>query len=184
MKDDRIKWNKRYTAKDPGQEFPGIVSDYIDRAPVGRALDIACGTGAVSLFLAERGYAVDAVDISDVALAACTARHPAIQGICADLDTFDLAVDRYCLIANIRYLNRRLYPQMIRALLPGGMLIVETFLKSREKEMDRGFKREYLLNEQELPGVFASLDILFYRESDSGCAQCPPRKASLVGVKP
>ncbi len=170
--------------KGPGEMVPGIVSDYIGRAPVGRALDIACGSGAVSLFLAARGYTVDAVDISDVALAAFAAQHPAIQGICADLDTFDLAVGRYCLITNIRYLNRPLLPQIIKALLPGGMLMFETFLKSREKERDRGFKREYLLDEQELPGVFASLNILFYQESDSGCAQCPPRIASLVGVKP
>ena len=69
-------------------------------------------------------------------------------------------------------------------LRPGGMLIFETFLKSRQKEMDRGFKREYLLDEQELTRAFASLEILFYRESDSGCAECPPRLASLVGMKP
>lgn len=164
--------------------IPGIVRDYIDRATVGRALDIACGTGAVSLFLAKRGYTVEAVDISDVALASLAARHPAIQGVCADLDSFHLAVGRYRLITNIRYLNRRLFPQIIAALQPGGMLIFETFLKSRKKEMDGGFKREYLLDEQELSHVFASLNILFYKESDSGSAECPPRMASLVGVKP
>lgn len=184
MKHDRIKWNRRYFEKDPGQLVPWIVRDYIDRAPVGRALDIACGTGAVSLFLAERGYTVDAVDISDVALAAFSGRHPAIQAVCADLDTFHLAVDRYRLIANIRYLNRRLFPQIIAALQPGGMLLFETFLKSRKKELDGGFKKEYLLDEKELPGAFAPLDILYYEESDSECDQTPARIASLVGVKP
>ncbi|MCP3953848.1 MAG: class I SAM-dependent methyltransferase [Desulfobacterales bacterium] len=184
MKRDRIKWNKRYLEKDPGQRIPGIVRDYIDLAPVGRALDIACGSGAISLFLAERGFTVDAVDISDVALATCMAQHPAIQGVCADLDTFDLARGRYHLITNIRYLNRRLFPQIITALRPGGILMFETFLKSREKEMDSGFKRKYLLDEQELPDGFASLNILFYEESDSGRIECPPRIASLVGVKP
>lgn len=163
---------------------PDIVRAYIDRAPIGRALDLACGTGTVSLFMAARGYTVEAVDISDVALATFTAQHPAIQGVCADLDTFDLAIGRYCLITNIRYLNRRLFPQISKALLPGGILMFETFLKSHEKEMDSGFKKEYLLDEQELPDVFASLDIIFYQESDSGCAECPPRMASLVGVKP
>ncbi len=184
VKRDRIKWNKRYLKKDPGQLVPGIVRDYIDRASVGRALDIACGNGAVSLFLAERGYTVDAVDISDVALAAFAAQHPAIQGICADLDTFDLSVGRYCLITNLRYLNRQLFPQIIKALLPGGMLMFETFLKSRENEIDSGFKREYLLDEKELLGAFAPLDILYYEESDSECDQTPARIASLVGVKP
>jgi tellurite methyltransferase len=184
VKHDRRKWNKRYLEKDPGQMVPGIVRDYIDRAPVGRALDIACGTGAVSLFLAEKGYTVDAVDISDVALAAFAARHPAIQGVCADLDTFHLAVGRYRLVTNIRYLNRRLFAQIIAALQPGGMLMFETFLKSRKKELDGGFKREYLLDEQELPGAFAPLDVLYYEESDSESGQTPARIASLVGVKP
>ena len=184
MKPDRLKWNKRYLEKDPGQRVPRIVHDYIDRAPVGRALDIACDTGAVSLFLAKKGYTVEAVDISDVALAAFVGRHPAIHGVCADLDTFNLAVGRYRLIANIRYLNRRLFPQITAALQPGGMLLFETFLKSPGKEMDRGFKREYLLDEKELLGAFASLDILYYEESASGCDQTPARIASLVGVKP
>jgi len=184
VKPDRIKWNKRYLEKDPGQRVPRIVRDYIDRAPVGRALDIACGSGAVSLFLAERGYTVDAVDISDVALAAFVGRHTSIQAICADLDTFHLAVGRYRLITNIRYLNRRLFPQIIAALQPGGMLVFETFSKAPEKEMDGGFKREYLLGEKELLDAFAALDILYYKESDSACDQTPARIASLVGVKP
>jgi SAM-dependent methyltransferase len=184
LESDRTTWNRRYLEKDTGRLIPETVRSYIDRAPIGRALDIACGTGAVSLFMAERGFAVDAVDISDVALATFAPRHGAIQGVCADLDLFDLAVDRYQLITNIRYLNRRLYPQIIAALRKGGMLIFETFLKSRQKEMDRDFKRDYLLDEQELPKVFASLDILFYQESDTGNADCPPRMASFVGVRP
>ena len=184
MKNDRTKWNRRYTEKDPGRHIPELVRTNIHRAPAGPALDIACGSGAVSLFMADRGFQVDAVDISDVALSSFAAQHPAIRGICADLDVFDLAVNRYHLITNIRYLNRRLYPQITAALVPGGILIFETFLKSRQKEMDRGFKREYLLDEQELPQVFASLDILSYRETDTEAVDCPPRMASFVGVKP
>jgi len=163
--------------------IPSIVRDYIDRALTGRALDIACGSGAVSLFLAEKGFIVDAVDISDTALTGFSKQHPHIHAICTDLDTFDLPADRYSLIANIRYLNRRLFPQILNALLPGGMLIFETFLKSKKKEMDKGFKREYLLNEKELLDVFAPLDILYYRETDSKNDRTPARIASLVGLK-
>ena len=163
--------------------IPRIVCDYVDRAPKGRALDIACGTGAVSLFLAGKGFVVDAVDISEVALTAFSKLHPHIHTICADLDTFDLTANRYTLVTNIRYLNRRLFPQILDALLPGGMLIFETFLKSREKEMDKGFKREYLLDEKELMDVFAPLDLLYYGETDSGYDQTPVRIASLIGIK-
>jgi len=184
MQRDRVKWNKKYAEKTPGQRVPGIIRDHIHLAPKGRALDIACGSGAVSLYLAGKGFVVDALDISDVALTALSKQHPRIHTICADLDTFDLAVDRYHLVANIRYLNRRLFPRILNALLPGGMLIFETFLKSDKKEMDNGFKREYLLDEKELLHVFAPLEILYYRETDSGCDETPARLASLVGKKP
>ncbi len=163
--------------------IPGVVRDYIHQAPKGRGLDIACGTGAVSLFLAGKGFVVDAVDISDVALTAFSKLHPRVHTICADLDTFDLAANHYSLVTNIRYLNRRLFPQILDALLPGGMLIFETFLKSRKKELDNGFKREYLLEEKELLKAFAPLDILYYKETDSGNDQTPARIASLVGMK-
>ena len=36
----------------------------------GRALDVACGRGAVAVWLALRGFVVDAVDVSGVGLAA------------------------------------------------------------------------------------------------------------------
>ena len=129
MQSDRKKWNRRYVTKDLGGFISEVVRAYIDQAPMGRALDIACGTGAVSRLLAARGYIVDAVDISDVALAAFAPQYAAIQGICTDLETFDLTIDRYQLIANIRYLNRRLYPQITAALQSGGMLIFETFFE-------------------------------------------------------
>ncbi len=183
MKPDRTKWNAKYAGKPLGQLVPGVVRTYSPLALQGRALDIACGTGAVSLFLAASGFEVDAVDISDVALAALTQQHPRVHAICADLDRFDLAVNRYSLITNIRYLNRRLFPQITAALQPGGVLIFETFMKSKEKEMDRGFKRDYLLDEKELPEVFTALDIIHYAETDSGDDQTPARRASLVGIK-
>jgi len=164
--------------------IPDIVRDFWGHAPAGPDLDIACGTGAVSLYLAGKGFQVDAVDISDVALAKFARQHPGIRVICVDLDVFDLPVARYSLIVNLLYLNRRLFPQIISALKPGGLLIFETFMQSSDKALDRGFKREYLLQANELRDAFATLDILHYAEFDSGCDETPARLASLIGKKP
>src|SRR6185295_9547400 len=65
-----------------------------DEFPVsGRALDVACGRGGVAVWLARRGLAVDAVDVSPVGLAA-GARLAAAAGVTGrirwiadDLDT-------------------------------------------------------------------------------------------------
>lgn len=184
LKQDRIKWNKKHAEKAPGRLIPDIVRDFCGHAPTGPALDIACGTGAVSLYLAGRGFHVDAVDISDVALAKFAKQHPCIRTVCADLDEFDLPVDHYNLIVNLRYLNRRLFPQIIDSLKPGGVLIFETFMHAANKALDRGFKREYLLEADELRDAFAKLETLHYAETDSGCDETPGRLASLVGKKP
>jgi SAM-dependent methyltransferase len=67
--DDRTRWDDRYrhrTAPGPAR------SVLVDAAPVlppaGRALDLACGPGAEAVWLAARGWQVDAVDVSGAAL--------------------------------------------------------------------------------------------------------------------
>ncbi|MEZ5377984.1 MAG: methyltransferase domain-containing protein [Acidimicrobiales bacterium] len=71
--EDRQRWDDRYrqasTAIEPrppvALELSGIA------VPTGgRALDVACGSGSVSVWLAQRGFEVLGVDVSPVALAA------------------------------------------------------------------------------------------------------------------
>ena len=69
---DRDKWNARYA--DGAYESRPHPSAFLEQMShllptTGRALDLACGAGRNALFLARRGMAVDAVDISRVALA-------------------------------------------------------------------------------------------------------------------
>ncbi|GAB2513182.1 SAM-dependent methyltransferase [Nocardiopsis aegyptia] len=63
-------WNERYRTKDrvwSGRPNRQLVAEAADLAP-GRALDVGSGEGADSVWLAERGWRVTAVDISTVAL--------------------------------------------------------------------------------------------------------------------
>ncbi len=68
MEMDRLKWNRKFREKPKRQPVCPVVEKYWREAPSGKALDLACGLGRNSLFLAEHGMTVDAVDISDVAL--------------------------------------------------------------------------------------------------------------------
>lgn len=52
----------------------------------GKALDIAAGLGRNSLFLAEKGFEVDAVELSDVAVEKLKNLHKNINVIQEDLD--------------------------------------------------------------------------------------------------
>jgi SAM-dependent methyltransferase len=183
MISDRLKWNQKYRQKDYPSEPSGIVKDFFGLARGKAALDIAAGTGRNALFLAGLGFTVDAVDISDAALALLSGCHRAVRTICADLDTFDLPVKRYDLILNILFLNRRLFPQICEGLKPGGLLIFETLLEQPGRDEPSGHRRDYFLRENELLHSFLSLRILYYREQ---CAtgQDPSRRlASLVAVR-
>jgi len=64
-------WDRRYDRDEyvwhvaPNRFLPGLVADL----PVGAALDLACGEGRNSVWLAQQGWAVTAVDFSRVGIA-------------------------------------------------------------------------------------------------------------------
>ncbi len=174
-KTDQKKWDTRYGRKPGGSEPSSIVKKYHTLAASGKALDIACGNGRNSVYLATKGFAVDAVDISTVATGQLAGKHPNINVICADLDTWDIPPDRYELIVNIRFLNRRLFPMIQDGLRSGGVLIFESFLD--------GLTDKYCLKRNELLRAFQSLRIIYYEEKKIDPAEKYDQIASLVSVK-
>jgi SAM-dependent methyltransferase len=65
------EWNARYTERGDtmwsGRPNGRLVVE-ASELPPGRALDIGCGEGADAIWLAQRGWAVTAIDVSDVAI--------------------------------------------------------------------------------------------------------------------
>ena len=183
MRKDWIKWNEKYRRNDHPTEPSGIVKDFFRLAPGSTALDIAAGSGRNSLFLAEQGFSVDAVDVSDAGLALFAGRHSEIRPICADLDTYDILPGRYDLILNILYLNRRLFPQIREGLKPGGLLIFETLIEVPGRAEGREHCRDYFLRENELLHSFLSMRIIYYHEERSSGPEESRPLASLVAVR-
>ena len=166
---DREKWDKKYTemtgllAKRPPSAF---VSDYFKDAPGTRALDLACGGGRHSLFLAEEGFNVDAVDISTVALEALRSQADPdrINLIEADLDTFMPETEAYDLIVKTNFLDRDLIQRAKAALKPGGIMVVETYMADEGNEKPDS-NPEFLLQKEELLSLFGEgFSILEYKE--------------------
>ncbi|HEY7745713.1 MAG TPA: methyltransferase domain-containing protein, partial [Desulfuromonadales bacterium] len=91
MNDSRTAWNSRWRDKadDSWEPDPWLVK-IRPLLPVGRALDIASGRGRNSLYLAELGLSVTAVDVSDEALAQlgreAARRHLPVETRCVDLE--------------------------------------------------------------------------------------------------
>ena len=94
-------------------------------------MDLACGRGANSIFMARRGYWVDALDISFIALRSLR-KQSSIEGLrigCAavDLDHYPLPVNFYDLITVFYFFSRNLISSIKSALKRNGLLIYATF---------------------------------------------------------
>jgi SAM-dependent methyltransferase len=184
MRNDRKRWNEKYLGETYPVDPSPIVKKFYKLAPGGKALDIAAGTGRNAMFLAEKGFQVEAVDISDEGLKRIPKRHLNLHPVCIDVDTFDIPSDRYHLILNIRFLSRRLFPQIREGLVSGGVLIVETYLEAPGRESGSPVCRDYLLKENELLHAFRSLRIVFYQERRQRRQSEFRHFASLVALKP
>ena len=183
MIEDKQRWNEKYMEKPKQENISALVEKYINHANVGQAIDLACGTGRNTHFLALKGFEVDAVDISDVALKEVK-KTSSINKIDADLDKYNIAPNKYDLIVNVNYLNRRLVSQMKEALKPGGVVIFETFLIAHGDFKLPTMNLDYLLRKNELLHYFIGLDVIYYEERiDTNLKGERVKVASIVAKK-
>ncbi len=164
--EDKERWEERYK-KGWRSSLHKTLVDFYSLAQVGRALELACGTGENALFLASKGFLVDAIDIScnaiKIAKEEAKRRGLEVNFICADLENYKLSEDTYHLVINFYYLSRDLCPQIVKALKVGGILIFETY-NHRHTSLRPDFNPNYLLKEGELLDLFKDLEIIHYRE--------------------
>ncbi|MGH9675667.1 MAG: class I SAM-dependent methyltransferase [Candidatus Acidiferrum sp.] len=202
MPANATEWDLKHAAasQNAPPEPASIVREMLPLFPAGPALDLACGTGRHTLLLAGRHQPVTAVDWSQTALTILAQRarglhyhvHPVItpevaapsstRGIWlvnADLDLAVLPANSFSLILCVQYLQRTLFPQIERALNPGGVLLFETFTRAQLEFADGPRNPAYLLAPGELREAFPELEVLFYRELRAGQGI-----ASLVARKP
>ncbi|PHR26832.1 MAG: tellurium resistance protein TehB [Desulfotalea sp.] len=172
---DLEKWNSKYLKDSGNQSASQLLHDYIDQAPSGKALDIACGNGRNSIFLHKRGFAVDAIDISTVATKRLEALNLGINVQCIDMDGWTVPENSYELIINIRFLDRRLFPFIERGIKPGGLLIFESFTGTKNKD--------FCLSPNELLHAFPMLKVLHFAEKPLESSARFEKSASLVAMK-
>jgi tellurite methyltransferase len=165
MIEDKERWNIRHVEKPMPYYTAPVLEKYIGLANVGQALDIACGTGRNTHYIADCGFTVDAVDLSDYALG-CIRVDVKIVKNEVDLDTYNLDTNKYDLIVNINYLNRRLMAQIKDALKEGGVVIFETFIVAHDKPEKGSMNPDYLLKPNELIEAFGDFHIIYYEEKD------------------
>ena len=182
---DKDRWDKKYGTNTFlfGRAPIPFLKEHLSLLPKGKVLDLAMGEGRNGVFLAAQGYHVTGLDISEVGLQKAqqfakelgTQIHTQV----VDLETFQLPANAYDVIVCTYYLQRDLFPQMIQALKPGGVVLVETYTLDHLKYRPR-FSPQFLLDRNELLQHFQDLTLLRYQLVDNGQAAY----ASLLARKP
>lgn len=135
--------------------------------PGRKALDIACGEGRNSIFLAMRRFTVTGLDRSEAGLQKAKnwmeREELEIDFRIANLEGYEFT-ETYDLIINFNFLLRELIPKAVGALNKKGVLIIDTLLNS--PFVPTTHKTEFLLRPDELYTMFSGFpgDILSYDE--------------------
>jgi SAM-dependent methyltransferase len=185
------RWNERYAdAFEPFADAPApwLIEHRDLLTGPGRALDVACGDGRNALYLAQRGYTVDAIDASSVAIGALRAaaleRALDVRPHLVDLEREPLPDGPYDVIVTMNFLQRDLFGALQDALAPGGLLLYETLGQAHVVQLGRSFNPAYLLEDGELLRAFDRLEVIDHFEGVAERSGGPRGVGSLVARRP
>jgi SAM-dependent methyltransferase len=188
--EDRTRWDRQHLKSSGADQPSAFLREVIesDAWPVmqGTALDLACGNGRNAIYLAQRGFAVSALDISMVGLdqgRRWARRHDLqIDWQQRDLETDGLVAGDFDLIINFNYLQRSLLASIRQAVKPGGHVIFETYLID-QAAIGHPKNPEYLLRHNELLASFDGFRVLFYREGKFADSKAAAFRAGIFAPR-
>ncbi len=169
MLHSKEKWNQRWQEKasNPLTPDPWLLRAMTFLSP-GSTLDIACGRGRNSLYLAEKGFTVTGIDISDQGLKLleqeATNLNLTLNLLQLDLEaSVALPQGPFDVILKFFYLQRSLLPIIKEILRPGGVVVLRSFINAESPKNEPG-NPAFILNSGELLDIFTGWDILLYEE--------------------
>jgi tellurite methyltransferase len=188
--DEKALWNKKYSERshdslEPDPFLVSVYDEFLAGRPPGSALDVAGGVGRHAIWLADRGWRVKLVDISEVGIqqaeenAKRTLTTASIITELRDLNaTQDLGREQYDLVLAFFFLQRELFPALASALKPGGHLIYKTYTAEQKNFTGGPSHPMFLLQPNELLRAFPSMQVLHYHETiqEKGLAELVARK--------
>jgi SAM-dependent methyltransferase len=183
-------WNERYRSRERAAEdlnaepTPLLVATASNLVP-GKALDLASGTGRNSLWLAEHGWNVTAVDAASAAIeilqTRANERSLEINAIVADLEKeeFEIEPSHWDFIAICYYLQRNLFEPAKRGIVPGGLLLCIVHITEPGED-----ESPFRLRPGGLEKHFDGWEILHYHEGKVDDAAHRRAVAEIAARKP
>jgi len=183
------RWNRILTA--PAPRFNTAPNAFLVAVTTGltpgRSLDVGMGQGRNTIYLAQQGWESVGFDPADRAVAAAQSE-AAKLGVkivtsVARAEAFDWGENRWDLIV-LSYVGGREYAaRVVRALRPGGMVVVEGFHRDATKTQSIG--GAVVFDTNELLTLFAPLRVVRYEDTNAkgDFGQGDTRVVRLAAVK-
>lgn len=165
-------WNERYQMKSSQALEPEpFLMDHLSHLKPGSVLDIACGDGRHSIFLAQKGFDVTGLDFSKIALGrlrkVADTKKLNIETIEMDLSTNEgfSSLKKFDNLIVIHFkLSDLLLDQIPNLLNPGGLFLYYTF--NRRHAETSSFPEIFCLDEAALVDKKWKIEMLKYATTD------------------
>ena len=189
-RDEKSSWNKKYSegshsSLEPDPFLVSAYDEFLFGTSPGLALDVAGGVGRHSIWLAQRGWQVKLLDISEVGVKQAqengkqTGTASSITTEVRDLNLGqDLGREQYALVVVFFFLQRELFPALAAAIKPGGFLFYKTYTSEQRNFSSGPSHPMFLLEPNELLRAFSPMRVLHYHETmrERGVAELVARK--------
>lgn len=182
---DKERWDAKYAKEEYlfGKEPIAFLKEHAHLLPKGKVLDIAMGEGRNGVYLATQGFQVTGLDISDKGLSKARLlaqdQKVTIETRVVDLEQAQLEQNAYDVVLCLYYLQRDLVSQIKKALKSGGMVVMETY-NLDHLQYNPKFRKDYLLQPNELLDLFKDFTVIRYQAYDDGKVAY----SSLIARKP
>jgi SAM-dependent methyltransferase len=187
--DQRARWDIKYeqglpSLTEPDPFFISAYERFVNPSvpKPGAALDLAGGLGRHALWLASRSWQVTVVELSDVAIGklsqAALELNVNVNLIAGDAAQYNFEPAQFDLIVLFYHLDRSLFPRIVSALKPGGLLICKMSLRWDSGKSSTTVNTNPL-HRNELPSLVPELDVLHHEERpvrDRGVVEFVGRK--------
>ena len=187
--EQRAHWDLKYeqglpSLTEPDPFFISAYEKFVNPSfpNAGVALDLAGGLGGHALWLASRSWQVSVVDVSDVAIGklsqAALELNVKLELLVGDASEYKFEPTQFDLIVLFYHLDRSLFPKIVSALKPGGLLICKMSLRWDSGESLTTASTNPL-HRNELPSLVPKLDVLHHQERpvrDRGVVEFVGRK--------
>lgn len=128
----------------------------------GKVLDLGCGVGGNSIFLAEKGFNVTCVDNDKETILAITENHPNINAICGNILDFNFPENNYDLILALNVLHflnfediKKIVSKMLKSLKENGLIYLQVFSVNNPAK-----KFNHLFSKEEISDCFSDNTVL------------------------